>query len=275
MHHAQPLGGLPDQVRPRPRDHEGGGVCDPPPRRGKRSHPRNLQHRRCGRGRRHLQLLRMFLPVAARGAPVPVHGYDQVELPRAGRCAKVRGLRPVRGKLPDERAEARPEALLHRADPRQGDADALRARLGQGQVERQLARKPRGCGRNRHRAVQDEMSRAHRRAGLHQARRAGQVHRCARAHQEGKPVPGHLRPRLPALLRGRLHPRRRGRSHRHRRDQEVHRRKGPARRDPLCAEDGQHHRQAVPAEGRRHRRRSGRSELRVLSRAEGLSRHRV
>ena len=71
---------------------------------------------------------------------------------------------------------------------------------------------------------QDRLPRARARAGLSEARRAGTLHRRARAHQEGKSVPGRLRPHLQQALRDRVHPRRGRRGRRHRRGQALHRR---------------------------------------------------
>ena len=188
----------------------------------------------------------------------------------------MRRLRPVRGDLPRQRAQARPEALLDRGpDAKAGLRQALRDPASEAQLGPELPRGPRGCRAHRHRPVQDRLPRAHPRAGLPEARRAGPLHGRARAHQKRKPVPGRLRPHLQQALRGRVHPRRRGRGRRHRRGQALHRRPRPARGHALRAEAAQPDRPPVHGEDRRHRRRPRGHELCLLPRQQGLPRDRV
>ena len=212
-------------LRPRQGDHTRAGARNYQARRGKRPHARHGQHRRAGRERGHLQLLRLRLLRPARGPDVRRARRDPLQLRCRGGRGQVRRLRPVRGDLPRQRAQARPEALLDRGpDTEAGLRQALRDPAPEAHLGPELPRGPRGRRAHRHRPVQDRLPRAHPRAGLPEARRAGPLHGRARAHQERKPVPGRLRPHLQQALRGRVHPRRRGRGRRHRRGQALHRR---------------------------------------------------
>ena len=209
---------------------------------------------------------------AAPGRILQRPGYAPHELRCARGSRQVRRLRTVRRELPDGRAQAGRQALLQ---PGAGDAHALRPALDGKALQRRLPHQPHPGRGYRHGAVQDGVSRAYPRAGLHQARQPGQVPRGSGAHKEGEPVPGGLRPHMQPQVRGRLHPRRHRPAHRHRRHKEVHRRQGAQRRDPLRPADAQPDRQALHEQDRRHRRRPERPELRVLPRRQGLSRHRV
>ena len=276
LHLLQRGRGVPHPHRPRPQDRPRGVLRDTQALRGERPRPRDIQPRRAERRGRHMQLLRLLLLLPAHSGVSEDAGRHTLELRRRGRREQVRRLRPLRRELQPRRAQAGPEALLH---PQQGPRARHPARqaalVRRGQLRQVLPHEPRLHRRRRHRALQDALSGAYPRPGLHKAREHGQVRRGARAHQEGEPLPGGLRPRLPALLRGGLLPRRRGRARRDRRGQEVPR---PARarpRHPPHPQDAQHDRQALHEQDSRRRLRPRRPLLRVLPRAPGLPRHRV
>lgn len=123
--------------------------------------------------------------------------------------------------------------------------------------------------------LQDRLSGARRRAGLSEARRAGQVSGGTGPHQEGQPLPRRLRPGLQQALRGSVHPRHDRSGRRHRRGQEIPRRAGSARRDALYPA---RRRRLQPTdrlgpEDRHHRRRPRGPVRRVLSGHPRLQAH--
>ena len=84
--------------------------------------------------------------------------------------------------------------------------DLLRHDVGQEEVGQRLPGQDRGDQQG-HRALQDQVPRAHLRPGLHPERGGGQVHGSAGVDQGRQPLPGRLRQDLPASLRGRMHAR--------------------------------------------------------------------
>ena len=264
------------QDRLAPPDRQGGGLRDPQARRAQRPCARAERRPRLRGLHRDLQLLRLQLLRAAHRDLFPRARRREIELRRPRGPRQVRRLRPVRGKLPGQRREARQQALHRRHDdPAPGRDRAQHAALGRQELQPRLPLQPHRRRRGRHRAVQGGMSRARVRAGLCGAREAGAVSRGAQAHQEAQPLPRHLRPHLQQALRERLHARRAGQRRRDRRSEEVHRRAGSECRAALDPADGKSARHPVRGAHRRDRRRPRGPQLRLLPAREGLPRDRL
>ena len=274
MHRRGRHGRIPGRDRPRPFHHLRRGDGHPQKGGGPRLRTPGDEHRRRREDLRHLQLQRQDLQRAPHVAAVQYAQHVPERLRGGSGPEELRRVRSLRGVLPCGRSEAGPETV-HQARP----ADLSQAgtagcgQVGSGQMDRGLPRQEQDqLLRDRYGALQDGLPGPYRRPGLPEEGRRRQVHRSAGAHQAGESVPGRLRPRVQPPLRGRLHPRHHRPAHRHRCGEEVHRGAGPERGDPFHPRGEYLFQRPGPlgGEDRRHRRRPGRPELRLLPRHHGL-----